>query len=153
MSHVLIVVAEAEIRDSLAAILSDEGYVVTTAAHGGRGSLTLIRDAVYDVVLLDVWLPDRDGLDAAARRSGTMEPSANVPEIIMISGHGTIEAAVRATKLGAYDFLEKPLSLAAHADCAAERDAAHGSLREDNAGACNGSLQAKFDRHRARACP
>jgi two-component system nitrogen regulation response regulator NtrX len=62
------------------------------------------------VVLLDIWLPDRDGLDTLGeiRR---ME-SASAPEVVIISGHGTIEAAVRATKLGAYDFLEKPLSLA-----------------------------------------
>ena len=108
MSHVLIVDDEAEIRESLAAILSDEGYTVTTASTAGEG-LELIRDADYDVVLLDVYLPDRDGLDALADIRG-FEPS-RVPEVIIISGHGTIEAAVRATKLGAYDFLEKPLSL------------------------------------------
>jgi len=61
------------------------------------------------VLLLDIWLPDRDGLDTLTEIR-QME-SANVPEVIIISGHGTIEAAVRATKLGAYDFLEKPLSL------------------------------------------
>ena len=67
------------------------------------------RDAAYDVVLLDIWLPDRDGLDVLAEIR-TLD-RANVPEVVIISGHGTIEAAVRATKLGAYDFLEKPLSL------------------------------------------
>ena len=109
MNHVLIVDDEADIRSSLEAILRDEGYVVTTAGTAAEG-LDLLRDAAYDVVLLDIWLPDRDGLDALAeiRR---ME-SIQLPEVIMISGHGTIEAAVRATKLGAYDFLEKPLSLA-----------------------------------------
>ncbi len=64
----------------------------------------------YDVVLLDIWLPDRDGLDAL--QEIRQMDSANLPEVVIISGHGTIESAVRATKLGAYDFLlEKPLSL------------------------------------------
>ena len=109
MNHVLIVDDEAEIRESLESILKEEGYLVTTAATAGE-ALALLRDAVYDVVLLDIWLPDRDGLEALAeiRR---ME-GASIPEVVIISGHGTIEAAVRATKLGAYDFLEKPLSLA-----------------------------------------
>jgi len=108
MNHILIVDDEAEIRDSLESILAEEGYIVTTAATAGE-ALTLIADASYDVVLLDIWLPDRDGLDALAeiRRMD----SGHVPEVVIISGHGTIEAAVRATKLGAYDFLEKPLSL------------------------------------------
>ncbi|MDP9050477.1 MAG: sigma-54 dependent transcriptional regulator [Acidobacteriota bacterium] len=108
MNHILIVDDEAEIRDSLESILSEEGYIVTTAATAGE-ALTLLADAIYDAVLLDVWLPDRDGLDALGDIR-QME-SAHIPEVIIISGHGTIEAAVRATKLGAYDFLEKPLSL------------------------------------------
>src|SRR5271168_2379415 len=108
MNHVLIVDDEAEIRESLESILREEEYLVTTAATATE-ALELLRDAAYDVVLLDIWLPDRDGLDALTEIR-QME-SANVPEVIIISGHGTIEAAVRATKLGAYDFLEKPLSL------------------------------------------
>ena len=108
MSHILVVDDEPEIRESLAAILVDEGYTVTSAATAGE-ALELIRDADYDVVLLDIWLPDRDGLDTLTEIR-QIEP-ARVPEVIIISGHGTIEAAVRATKLGAYDFLEKPLSL------------------------------------------
>ena len=108
MNHVLIVDDEAEIRESLESILREEGYLVTTAATAGE-ALELLRDAAYDVLLLDIWLPDRDGLDTLTEIR-QME-SANVPEVIIISGHGTIEAAVRATKLGAYDFLEKPLSL------------------------------------------
>lgn len=108
MNHVLIVDDEPEIRESLAAILADEGYTVTSAGTATE-ALQLIRDAAYDLVLLDIWLPDRDGLETLAdiRR---LELS-RIPEVIIISGHGTIEAAVRATKLGAYDFLEKPLSL------------------------------------------
>ncbi|HEV2646031.1 MAG TPA: sigma-54 dependent transcriptional regulator [Acidobacteriaceae bacterium] len=108
MNHVLIVDDETEIRESLESILSEEGYVVASAATAGE-ALTLLADAVYDAVLLDVWLPDRDGLDALGDIR-QMDP-AQRPEVIIISGHGTIEAAVRATKLGAYDFLEKPLSL------------------------------------------
>ena len=108
MNHVLIVDDEAEIRTSLEAILNEEGYLVTTAATATE-ALTLIRDALYDVVLLDIWLPDRDGLDTLAEIRRI--ESTNLPEVVIISGHGTIEAAVRATKLGAYDFLEKPLSL------------------------------------------
>ncbi len=108
MNHVLIVDDEADIRSSLASILAEEGYLTTTAADAAE-ALALVRDAVYDVVLLDIWLPDRDGLDLLADIR-QLDP-ALIPEVIMISGHGTIEAAVRATKLGAYDFLEKPLSL------------------------------------------
>src|SRR3984885_9836116 len=108
MNHVLIVDDEAEIRESLESILREEDYLVTTAATAVE-ALELLRDAAYDVVLLDIWLPDRDGLDTLTEIR-QME-SANVPEVIIISGHGTIEAAVKATKLGAFDFLEKPLSL------------------------------------------
>lgn len=108
MNHVLIVDDEAEIRESLEGILREEGYLVTTSATAAE-ALELVRDADYDVVLLDIWLPDRDGLETLAeiRHSENL----SVPEVVIISGHGTIEAAVRATKLGAYDFLEKPLSL------------------------------------------
>ncbi len=108
MKHVLIVDDEADIRSSLESILQDEEYLVTTSGFAME-ALELIRDAEYDAVLLDIWLPDGDGLDVLqrVRDLGLQRP----PEVIMISGHGTIESAVRATKLGAYDFLEKPLSL------------------------------------------
>ncbi|WP_263379762.1 sigma-54-dependent transcriptional regulator [Granulicella paludicola] len=112
MNHVLIVDDEPGIRDSLEAILREEDYIVTTAATAAE-ALELLRDADYQAVLLDIWLPDGDGLDVLSQIRSTQpsEPPANAPEVIMISGHGTIESAVRATKLGAYDFLEKPLSL------------------------------------------
>jgi len=112
MNHVLIVDDEADIRDSLEAILREEDYLITTAGTA-KEALELIRDADYQAVLLDIWLPDGDGLDILAQIRGESrgESRAGAPEVIMISGHGTIEAAVRATKLGAYDFLEKPLSL------------------------------------------
>ena len=111
MNHVLIVDDEADIRDSLEAILREEDYAVTTAGSATE-ALTLLRDADFQAVLLDIWLPDGDGLNVLAEIRGSSEtPRAGAPEVVMISGHGTIEAAVRATKLGAYDFLEKPLSL------------------------------------------
>jgi len=106
LNHVLIVDDEAEIRQSLEGILREEDYLVTTAATASE-AMELLRDASYDVVLLDIWLPDRDGLDVL----GEIKALESPPEVVIISGHGTIEAAVRATKLGAYDFLEKPLSL------------------------------------------
>ena len=108
MNHVLIVDDEAEIRESLEGILREEGYLVTTSATATE-ALELVRDADYDVVLLDIWLPDRDGLETLGEIRRLENTS--IPEVVIISGHGTIEAAVRATKLGAYDFLEKPLSL------------------------------------------
>ncbi len=108
MNHVLIVDDEAEIRESLGEILREEGYIVTSTATASE-ALVLLRDASYDVVLLDIWLPDRDGLEVLTEiRSLEIE---STPEVIIISGHGTIETAVRATKLGAFDFLEKPLSI------------------------------------------
>jgi len=108
VNHILVVDDEAEIRSSLEEILTEEGYAVATAASAAEAKV-LIEDAPYDVVLLDIWLPDRDGLDVLAdvHTLGTEKR----PEVVIISGHGTIEAAVKATKLGAYDFLEKPLSL------------------------------------------
>ena len=108
MNHILVVDDEAEIRASLEEILREEGYGVAGAADAGE-AMALLRDAPYDVVLLDIWLPGRDGLELLADLRES--PPETRPEVVMISGHGTIEAAVKATKLGAYDFLEKPLSL------------------------------------------
>jgi two-component system nitrogen regulation response regulator NtrX len=108
MNHILVVDDEAEIRSSLEDILREEGYGVASAATAAE-AMVLLQDTPYDVVLLDIWLPDRDGLDVLAdMHQMAMEMR---PEVVIISGHGTIEAAVKATKLGAYDFLEKPLSL------------------------------------------
>ncbi len=108
MSHILIVDDEAEIRESLAEILKEEGFTVTTTGSAAE-TMLLLRDASYDIVLLDIWLPDRDGLEVLQEMQSLA--SSDKPEIIIISGHGTIETAVRATKLGAFDFLEKPLSM------------------------------------------
>jgi two-component system nitrogen regulation response regulator NtrX len=108
MNHILVVDDEAEIRASLEEILREEGYSVAGAADAGE-AIEMLRDAPYDVVLLDIWLPGRDGLELLSDLRES--PPETRPEVVMISGHGTIEAAVKATKLGAYDFLEKPLSL------------------------------------------
>ncbi len=108
MTHVLVADDEADIRASLSEILAEEGYAAAATGSAAE-ALTLLRDAHYDVLLLDIWLPDRDGLDALAEIGAL--PAEGRPEVIMISGHGSIETAVRATKLGAFDFLEKPLSL------------------------------------------
>jgi two-component system nitrogen regulation response regulator NtrX len=108
MNHVLVVDDEANIRESLEEILREEGYGVASAATAAEAKV-LVDDAPYDVVLLDIWLPDRDGLEVL--KEIHQLPADTRPEVIIISGHGTIETAVKATKLGAYDFLEKPLSL------------------------------------------
>jgi two-component system nitrogen regulation response regulator NtrX len=112
MSHsILIVDDESGIRQSLSSILRDEGYRVDSVASGEE-CLAAARKNAYDVVLLDIWLPGMDGLETLRRlRAPTQGNGARVPMVVMITGHGTIETAVRATKLGAFDFVEKPLSL------------------------------------------
>lgn len=106
MHNILIVDDEAEIRGSLRDVLEEEGYHPLTAGSGEE-CLEIIRHKSIDVVLLDIWLPGIDGLATLE----TLVDGDDHPEIIMISGHGNIETAVRATKLGAFDFLEKPLSI------------------------------------------
>jgi len=106
MHNLLVVDDELSIRQSLKGVLEDEGYRVSTA-ESGEDCLDSLRKNAFEVVLLDVWLPGMDGLEALQK----IRELENAPEVIMISGHGTIETAVRATKLGAFDFLEKPLSI------------------------------------------
>jgi two-component system nitrogen regulation response regulator NtrX len=107
MSHsVLIVDDESGIRQSLSSILRDEGYRVDAVASGEE-CLAAARKSPYDLVLLDVWLPGMDGMETLKR----LREGNGAPMVVMISGHGNIETAVRATKLGAFDFVEKPLSL------------------------------------------
>src|SRR6266699_3869968 len=105
-THLLVVDDEAGIRESLSSILRDEGYHVE-AVGSAEEALDRAAAGDFEVVLLDVWLPGIDGLEALSRLQASPRP----PAVIMISGHGTIETAVRATKLGAFDFIEKPLSL------------------------------------------
>jgi two-component system nitrogen regulation response regulator NtrX len=103
---ILVVDDEPGVRSALEAILVDEGFRVECVGSGEDG-LEAIRQDGYDAVLLDVWLPGIDGLETLTR----IREQATDSEVVMISGHGTIDTAVRATKLGAFDFIEKPLSL------------------------------------------
>jgi two-component system, NtrC family, nitrogen regulation response regulator NtrX len=105
-ASILIVDDERGIRESLGALLRDEGYEVETVATGEE-CLARLDHHAFDLLLLDVWLPQMDGLETLSR----LQSKDEVPITVMISGHGNIETAVRATKLGAFDFVEKPLSL------------------------------------------
>lgn len=106
MQSILIVDDEQSIRDSLTGILQDEGFNPVTAANGEE-ALSRLREDKPDLILLDIWMPGMDGLETLTKIRD------HFPEqlVIMMSGHGTIETAVKATKLGAHDFIEKPLSL------------------------------------------
>ncbi len=103
---ILIIDDEASIRSSLQGILEDEGFAVRTAASGEEG-LAALQKGAFGLLLLDIWLPEMNGLDVL-RRIRMMDAP---PQVVVISGHGTVETAVKATKLGAFDFLEKPLTL------------------------------------------
>jgi len=106
MSSILIIDDEAGVRASLGGVLRDEGYRVDAVESGETGLEQVTRQA-YDVILLDIWLPGIDGIATLERlRERRVEA-----QVIMISGHASVEAAVKATKLGAFDFIEKPLSL------------------------------------------
>src|ERR1700740_2328890 len=105
-ASILIVDDESGIRESLGALLRDEGYGVETTSSGEECLGELERRS-FDLIFLDVWLPKRDGLTTLE----AVQAREAAPVVIMISGHGNIETAVRATKLGAFDFVEKPLSL------------------------------------------
>jgi two-component system nitrogen regulation response regulator NtrX len=104
-AKILIVDDEAAIRSSLKGVLEDEGFQVITAEDGQKGLEALIAHKP-DVTLLDIWMPGRDGLEVLEEAKKRFPAQ----QFIVMSGHGTIETAVRATKLGAFDFLEKPLS-------------------------------------------
>lgn len=103
---ILIVDDESGIRETLRAVLEDEGFSCETAASGEE-CLRVVERRAFGCVLLDVWLPGIDGLETLER----MRESGSDASVVMISGHGNIETAVRATKLGAFDFIEKPLSI------------------------------------------
>lgn len=102
----LIIDDEAGIRSSLKGILEDEGYTVKAAEAGEKG-LSILNAEPFDLVLLDIWLPEMNGIDVLQEIQKHILPI----QVIMISGHGSVESAVKATKLGAFDYLEKPLSL------------------------------------------
>jgi two-component system nitrogen regulation response regulator NtrX len=103
---ILIVDDESGVRSSLQAILDDEGYAVE-AVESGEDCLEALEVRRYDLLLLDVWLPKMDGLETLSR-ARTLDPELPV---VVISGHGSIETAVKAVRMGAQDFVEKPLSL------------------------------------------
>jgi two-component system, NtrC family, nitrogen regulation response regulator NtrX len=107
-SRILVVDDESDIRRLLQEILTEEGYDVEVAADAGQARAARARQTP-DLVLLDIWMPDTDGITLLREWSAnSIEPCP----VVMMSGHGTVETAVEATRLGAYDFVEKPLSLA-----------------------------------------
>ncbi|HTQ36917.1 MAG TPA: sigma-54 dependent transcriptional regulator [Steroidobacteraceae bacterium] len=106
--RILVVDDEADIRVLLKEILSDEGYDVDVAANAGQARASRAR-TTPDLVLLDIWMPDTDGITLLREWSAS---AAEDCPVVMMSGHGTVETAVEATRLGAFDYVEKPLSLA-----------------------------------------
>jgi DNA-binding NtrC family response regulator len=108
VAHILVVDDEPDIRELVGDILGDENYSVATAEDAGSAREAL-RERRPDLILLDIWMPDLDGISLLKEWS---QGQGLICPVIMMSGHGTVETAVEATRLGAYDFLEKPLSLA-----------------------------------------
>ncbi|WP_058555454.1 sigma-54 dependent transcriptional regulator [Thiohalocapsa sp. ML1] len=107
-THILVVDDEPDIRETVQDILEDEGYVVTNAENG-EAARHALRERRPDLMLLDIWMPDLDGISLLKE----WDEDEGLPcPVIMMSGHGNVETAVEATRLGAYDFLEKPLSMA-----------------------------------------
>ena len=105
MAKILIIDDEQSIRETLANILQDEGHK-TSLCESGEEAVAMFAREEFDLVFLDLWLPGVDGMAVLERVR-----AAGGPPVIVISGHGNVDTAVRATRLGAYDFLEKPLSL------------------------------------------
>jgi two-component system nitrogen regulation response regulator NtrX len=136
MPSILIVDDEPGVRSALGGVLRDEGYDVD-AVDSGEACLERLGRHVYDVVLLDVWLPGMDGLATLAR----MRERQLDAQVVIISGHGNVESAVRAIKNGAFDFVEKPLSL--EKTVLVVRNA----MRQRHLEAENLALRAKVDAH------
>ena len=107
-SQILVVDDESDIRGLLQEILTEEGYRVSVAADAGEAREWRKKEDP-DLVLLDIWMPDTDGITLLREWSSE---SATLCPVVMMSGHGTVDTAVEATRLGAFDFVEKPLSLA-----------------------------------------
>src|SRR5436190_1631589 len=107
-ARILVVDDEADIRGLLKEILSEEGYEVEVAADAAQARSARATQ-VPDLVLLDIWMPDTDGITLL--REWSLTDGYDCP-VVMMSGHGTVETAVEATRLGAFDYVEKPLSLA-----------------------------------------
>src|ERR671930_583944 len=132
---ILIVDDEPGVRTALTGVLHDEGYTVESVSSGEACLDRLTRGPV-DLVVLDVWLPGMDGLTTLARLRERHVDS----QVVLISGHGNIESAVRAIKMGAFDFVEKPLSL--EKTVLVVRNA----LRQHHLEAENRALRARVDR-------
>ena len=107
MQQILVVDDEIGIRELLSEILSDEGYQVRLAENASEARAFRTR-ARPDLVLLDIWMPDTDGITLL--KEWATAGLLTMP-VVMMSGHGTIDTAVEATRIGAYDFLEKPIAL------------------------------------------
>jgi DNA-binding NtrC family response regulator len=107
-SRILVVDDEADIRGLLSEILAEEGYEVEAAPDAATARRACARQEP-DLVLLDIWMPDMDGITLLREWS---EKNLLKFPVVMLSGHGTVETAVEATRLGAFDFVEKPLSIA-----------------------------------------
>src|SRR5205823_11161403 len=103
---ILIVDDERGIRETLSAVLRDEGFIAESV-ESGEACLKALAQRAFGCVLLDVWLPGINGLETLKQ----MRESNFDAAVVIISGHGNVETAVRATKLGAFDFIEKPLSI------------------------------------------
>jgi DNA-binding NtrC family response regulator len=129
MQHVLVVDDEPDIRRLVCEILEDEGYQVATAENAAAAR-ELKKSTAPDLILLDIWMPDTDGITLL--KEWVAEEAMLCP-VVMMSGHGSVESAVEATRLGAYDFLEKPLSLAKLL-LIVERALEASSLQIENAG-------------------
>ncbi|EGW20619.1 sigma-54-dependent transcriptional regulator [Methylobacter tundripaludum] len=127
--RILVVDDEPDIRRLVCEILEDEGYQVATAENAGAAR-ELKKAKAPDLILLDIWMPDTDGITLL--KEWVAEEAMLCP-VVMMSGHGSVEAAVEATRLGAYDFLEKPLSLAKLL-LIVERALEASSLQIENAG-------------------
>src|ERR671914_2669820 len=108
MAQILVVDDEVGIRELLSEILADEGHQVMLAESAGDARRLRERSRP-DLVLLDIWMPDTDGITLLKEWAASGQLTMPV---VMMSGHGTIETAVEATKIGAFDFLEKPIGLA-----------------------------------------
>jgi len=106
LPSILIVDDEPSIIKTLDGILSDEGFDVVTASNGYE-ALKIIDTESPDLILLDIWMPGIDGIETLKE----IKKDNPFIQVVMITGHGTIETAVKATKLGAFDFIEKPLSI------------------------------------------
>jgi two-component system nitrogen regulation response regulator NtrX len=132
--YILIVDDEPAIQKALRDVLEDEGYRVSLAGSGAD-ALKAVADEPPDLVFLDIWMPRMDGLETLAELK-RLRPDAIV---VVISGHGTIETAIKATRLGAWDFIEKPLSLEKTL-VTVTRALEHGRLERENA-----SLRARLD--------